>query len=110
VVRAPTIHESSSGSSEIEGKVARVAASESGPSEFQIRVIRGLLITVKHWCAFVSIRGFSNPNSCRMIGNSLKARQTPQLLGTSLTPGYEGQIRELWGKTLILKKEQAIAR
>jgi hypothetical protein len=30
--------------------------------------------------------------------------------GTGLTASYEGQIREVWGKALIQKREQATAR
>jgi hypothetical protein len=58
-----------------------------------------------------------NPNSLQVISNFLKALAASHLLdqsapvqGTSLTAGYEGQIRELWDKASIQKREQRMTR
>jgi hypothetical protein len=53
--------------------------------------------------------GFPYQNLIRV--NSWLAKQNARrsVNGTGLTPGYEGSIRKLWEKTLIQKREQAIA-
>ena len=50
------------GISEIEGKAARVAASEEGPSAFQIRVIRGLLLSVNNGISPIKLRHLISVN------------------------------------------------
>jgi hypothetical protein len=94
-----------------------VALSRARPRAHTKRTMDGYNFVIGHSCFVIAlirvIRGFLPIQTFRALtlqpfnDSTAGFRRNTE---PSLTASYEGQIRELWGKALIQKREQRIAR